>query len=258
MARFWDAVLASVVLAGCAAPVVLPPVPAYSAAVLRPMTLKAVLVAGDGSITAFDTAADRMDALLLASGRVAAADVRRLSSAPGVVARPGVATASRDRVLDAVASMHPGPGQGCLVFATSHGVARQGLYLAPYREVLTPDALDRALAEGCGNAPTVVVASSCFSGMFARGAMARANRIVLTAARPDRVSFGCGAQNEMTDYDACLLEALGAPGDRTWQEAYAAIVPCVSAREARGRFPPSAPQAWFGPAVADMVLPGRS
>jgi hypothetical protein len=172
------------------------------------------------------------------------------------VARSGVRSASLSHVLDAVAAMRPGPGQGCLVFATSHGVPRRGLYLAARDEVLSPADLDRALARGCGDAPSVVVISACFSGSFAQPPMTRANRVLLTASRADRASFGCGAGRAYTVYDRCLLGALDAGG--TWRSAYGRIRACVAGEEARGGFTPSAPQAWFGPALADMPLPTRA
>ena len=215
---------------------------------------KAVLVAGDGSLPVFDDAVAGVAARLRQRDGVAPGDIQRLSAAPAVVARAGERPASLDDVLDAVASMRPAAGQGCFVFATSHGAPGYGLVLnADGREALSPAALDRALARGCGGAPTVVVISSCFSGIFARPPMTRANRIVLTAARPDRASFGCGAGRAYTVYDRCLLSAMDAGG--AWRQAYGSIRRCVASEEKEGGFTPSEPQAWFGPAVADMPLP---
>jgi len=217
-----------------------------------PTGYKAVLVAGDASLPVFDNAVASVAARLRERG-VAKDDIQLLSAAPGVVAREGARPASLDGVLDAISTMAPGAGQGCFVFATSHGAPGAGLVLAATHEVLDPAALDAALAEGCGTAPTVVVISACFSGLYARAPMTRPNRIVLTAARPDRTSFGCGAGYTYTVYDRCLLDALGGGG--TWRQAYAAIRRCVSAVERQGRFEPSEPQAWFGPAVGDLALP---
>jgi hypothetical protein len=128
--------------------------------------------------------------------------------------------------------------------------------LAPSENFLTPAALDRALTEGCGDAPTVVIVSGCFSGGFTQPPMARDNRIVLTAAREDRPSFGCGAGSQYTFYDRCLLRAM----DRSdnWLAAYDNIRTCVSAKEKAMRFQPSEPRAWFGEMVSKLPLPGRS
>jgi hypothetical protein len=221
---------------------------------LSGLRYKAVLIAGDWSATAFDHATDAMRDRLLAS-RTAPADIQRLSAARAVIAQSGVRSAGLNHVLAAVGRMRPAAGEGCLVFATSHGAFEQGLVLVPSESFLTPAALDGALAAGCGNAPTVVVISGCFSGGFARPPMARANRIVLTAARADRSSFGCGAGFQYTVYDRCLLRAMDHA--TTWRAAYGLIEACVATRERALQFRPSEPQAWFGDAVEGMPVPER-
>ena len=215
-----------------------------------PASYKTVLIAGDYHLPVFDNAVRDVAARLRARGAVAPGDVRALSAAA-----PGARSATVGNVLRAIAAMRPGAGQGCFVFATSHGVQGVGLYLAARNEALSPALLDRALVQGCGDAPTVVVVSACFSGGFAEAPMARPNRIVLTAARPDRASFGCGAGRTYTVYDHCLLDALDRGG--TWRAAYATIQGCVAVDEQEDGFLPSEPQAWFGADVADMALPGR-
>lgn len=230
-----------------------PPAQPYGQGASAPMGFKAVLIAGDASLPVFDNAVASVAARLRERG-VAEDDIQRLSASPGVVARDGERPASLDGVLDAISTMAPGAGQGCFVFATSHGAQGAGLMLAATREVLDPAALDAALTQGCGTVPTVVVISACFSGLYARAPMTRPNRIVLTAARPDRTSFGCGAGYTYTVYDRCLLDALGGV-DGTWRRAYAAIRRCVGAVERQGEFEPSEPQAWFGLAVAGLALP---
>jgi hypothetical protein len=149
--------------------------------------------------------------------------------------------------------MNPAPGQACFVFITSHGIPNEGVALSYGDSVLRPAALDRALAIGCGNAPTVAIVSACYSGSFAGLPMARANRIVLTAARADRPSFGCGADETYTFFDQCLLHSLDY-GPR-WREVFAATRSCVEQREALENEDPSMPQGWFGAVVADLPLP---
>jgi hypothetical protein len=234
--------------------------PAGASAADAPPVLhyKAVLIAGDWSAAAFDHATSAMQQRLLAR-QVAPGDVQRLSAARGVAGRNGVQSSTVQsstlgHVLAAIEHMHPGPGEGCFVFATSHGAHGAGVVLVPSQDFLTPAALDRALEVGCGNAPTVAIISACFSGSFAKPPMARPNRVILTAAREDRTSFGCGAGFQYTVYDRCLLQAM----DRSaaWPAAYATIETCVSAREKAFRIAPSEPQAWFGDAVAGLPLPG--
>ncbi len=214
-----------------------------------------VLLAGDGSLPVFDNAADAVERRLaaLSDGR---ASVTRLSASTEFLARHHGHPATLDQVLSAIGGMRPASGQGCLVFATSHGVRHEGLYLSMGNDVLTPGELDRALLHGCGRAPTIVVVSSCFSGSFVKPPMRRANRIILTAARADRTSFGCGAGRVYTVFDQCLLGALDR--ESTWKMVHVSVRRCVRAEERREDVTPSEPQAWFGAKVADTLLPMRA
>jgi hypothetical protein len=214
----------------------------------------AVLVAGDGSLPVFDNATGKMMALLEASG-TPEQDIHRLSVAPDVLAQPKVQVASRARVLEAVAALRPGPGQACLVFLTSHGAHGPGLYLAPRREFLSPVDLDAALSAGCGSAPTVAIVSACYTGDFAAAPMAAPNRIILTAARADRPSFGCGAGRELAFYDSCLLAGLAAsPGN--WASLVGKTDDCVAKLEASDHERPSDPQSTIGASVAALPVVG--
>ena len=211
-----------------------------------------MLIAGDGRLPVFDNAVQRFQARLQNEG-VAPAGIQRLSAAPSVFAKRGIRSASLDHVLDAIRAMHPEPGQGCLVYVTSHGAPDRGIALSLTGEFLSPRALSRALAAGCGDAPTVAVVSGCFTGGFAKPPMTRANRVILTAARADRASFGCGAGYTYTVYDRCLLRAMGKAGD--WRGVYADVKTCVEDEEHASHFTPSEPQAYFGPAVDGLPLP---
>jgi hypothetical protein len=209
-----------------------------------------VLIAGDGSLQVFDHAVTA-----LARRLPPHTEITRLSASTQAMHADHLRSATLSHVVGAIAAMHPVPGQGCLVFATSHGVENEGLYLSPHDEVLTPTALDHALERGCGQAPTVVVISSCFSGSFARPPMTRDNRIILTAARPDRTSFGCHAGRTYTVYDECLLA--GMDHTATWKQLSVSVKTCVDAEERREDVTPSEPQAWFGPALGEAPLPAH-
>lgn len=239
-------------LVACASPPNLPPIGPYHAATLAAVRYRAVLIAGDASAPVFDNAVNSLANRLRESGGVVAADVQRLSAAPDKVAQKGALPASLDNVLRAIVAMRPDANQACLVFATSHGTHR-GLRLSVTGETLTPAALDDALARGCGNAPTIVVVSGCFTGDFTQAPMTRANRVVLTASRADRSSFGCSARNRFTVYDGCLLAALNA--GELWQRVNDSILKCVTAEERKRHYTASEPQAWFGPAVSAMTVP---
>jgi hypothetical protein len=218
-----------------------------------PPPMRAVLVAGDGGLRVFDNAVTAMAAWLRETSKPEPDTVVRLSANRRMIARLRVESASWQHIMRAIEAMKPASGQACFVFITSHGIHGEGVALSYDDHVLTPAALDRALSTGCGTAPTVAIVSACYSGSFARPPVARPNRIVLTAARADRPSFGCGADEAYTFFDECLLHSL----DRGphWRDVFAATQSCVEQREVREDEAPSMPQGWFGAAVDDLPVP---
>ena len=216
--------------------------------------LKAVLVAGDDELPVFDNATRYLNDRLIAAG-LPAADIHRLSASDHP--RGGAAeTTSLASIGHRIDGLKPSAGEGCLVFLSSHGHPREGVVLARSQEYLTPARLDRMLSSGCAAAPTIVVVSACYSGRFAGSPMTRPNRIILTAARSDRPSFGCGAGFTFNTFDQCFLGALD--GGETWRDIALRTKGCVATREAAMKQIPSQPQAYFGAAVLDMPAPWRA
>ena len=252
--RLISALVILPLLKACAPQQDAPPPPIETAARVI-ARYKVVLVAGDGRLPVFDNAVAGVEARM--SERASSpADIQRLSAATSVAGHDGIRAASLHNILGAIGAMKPRDGEGCFVFATSHGSAERGLWLQLTGEFLNPQSLDRALVQGCGSAPTVVIMSGCYTGIFARPPMTRANRVVLTAASADRTSFGCGAGRTYTAYDKCLLDAMDAGGD--WSRAYAQIATCVRAEERRAGVTASEPQAFFGSDNEGMPLPQRT
>jgi hypothetical protein len=209
---------------------------------------QAVLVAGDNAQPVFDNAIEAMAGLLAMRG-ITPADIHLLSASRS--ANPSAEPANAEHILARIAGLHPAPGQGCFIFITSHGQHDEGIWLAQDRDFLRPGALARALAGGCANAPTVAVLSSCYSGAFT--SLHARNRIVITAARADRPSFGCQADRTYTVFDECLLGAL--QRGRTWRAVFDTSAGCVQRREQKLRVLPSQPQASFGSEVRDLPVP---
>jgi hypothetical protein len=209
-----------------------------------------VLAAGDDAEPVFDDAAKTLARRLRAAG-VPAVDIHRLSASDAEL-RSGVEPATAENLLRRVANLPARPGDRCLVFLTSHGEHDAGLWLAVSQRALHPEELAQALSRGCAAVPTVVIVSSCYSGGFASGAMAKPNRIILTASRRDRPSFGCQVERSYTFYDGCLLGAL--PKAATWKGVFAATKSCVAAEERALGERPSEPQAYFGQAAANVPV----
>ena len=137
---------------------------------------------------------------------------------------------------------------GCLFYMTSHGLP-QGAQLD--QTILRPGVLANMLDQACGKRPTVVVISACFSGVFVP-ALARSNRMVMTAARPDRTSFGCGQDNKYPYFDECFLSSM--PAARDFGVLATRARDCVRAREVAEKMsPPSELQIWVGAELRPML-----
>ena len=207
-----------------------------------------VLAAGDDAEPVFDNAARALGQRLAAAG-VPAANIHRLS-ASGAEVGAAVEPALANVLLQRIGTLPARPGDRCLIFLTSHGERGAGLWLARSNTAVSPDQLAQALSRGCAAVPTVVVVSACYSGGFATGKMAKPNRIVLTAARNDRPSFGCQVHRVYNFFDECLLGAL--PKSATWRAVADGSRECVHRMERALGERPSEPQAYFGTVVANL------
>jgi hypothetical protein len=209
---------------------------------------QAVLAAGDDAEPVFDNATREISRRLAAAG-VPASNIHRLSAnASELDAEP----ARAEILLRRIADLPVRPGDRCLIFLTSHGERGGGLWLARSNAALGPDQLAQALSRGCAAVPTVVVVSACYSGGFATGKMAKPNRVIMTAARADRPSFGCQVHRTYNFFDECLLGVL--PRSGTWRAAFDEANLCVRRMEHALEVQPSEPQAYFGAAVAGLKL----
>lgn len=91
----------------------------------------------------------------------------------------------------------------------------------------------------------VVVISACFAGGFI-DALKDDYSIVLTAAAPNRMSFGCADDRDLTYFgEAFFRDAL--PEATSLREAFTQARKDIDAREIREGVEPSDPQAFFGP-----------
>ena len=213
----------------------------------QPAGWKAILIAGDDAEPAFDNAVDAMDQKLLGYG-LRPEDIVVLKSSAA-----DTHSASRDNIISAFDAFAPGATGGCFVFITSHGANDRGLIIKAAHSFLTPADLNGFLNVGCAEHPTVVIASGCFSGIFANGTtMPAANRTILTAARSDRTSFGCNASRQYTVFDECVLDGIGR--GIPWRAVMDKTRACVARNEAEQNFqPPSEPQIFIGRNVTQQV-----
>lgn len=138
---------------------------------------------------------------------------------------------------------------GCFAYFTSHG-SPDGIEIGD--GVLTPRQMSELVDNACAGRPSVIVVSACFSGVFVP-ALRAPDRLVLTAAAPDRTSFGCGETDRYTYFDTCTVEWLPRAGDFVTFAKDA--IACVRAHERREQVDlPSEPQLSIG-ARAPAELP---
>jgi len=144
------------------------------------------------------------------------------------------------------------------LYLSSHGLDDSSFYLhtGPGQEdYLAPEDLTQLLDEAkIGNA--VIVVSACYSGGFVP-LLKAPNRMVITAARSDRPSFGCGNTDSATWFGrAFLVEALNATHD--FAAAFGMARDTVRRREKEEGELPSQPQFFAGKAIAPVLARWRA
>lgn len=211
------------------------------------MELYSLTFAGDGSQGVFRREADYVDRLLAerfaAHGQISLANRR-----DGFSERP---LATRENLSRAIRTLAERSGPEDLVFMhlTSHGSADHQLILQQPR--LELDSLPAAelaqLLEPVAGRNLVLVISACYSGGFIEP-LKGPRRLLMTAARADRTSFGCADENDFTYFGRALYaEALQQTRDLV--EAFGLAQAKVAEREAADHYEPSEPQLWAPPEV---------
>lgn len=139
-----------------------------------------------------------------------------------------------------------------LLFVTTHGAP--GMLSTNFHEIITRDIAPIDIHEALQNAGdpnAILVLPACYSGSFAEG-LARPNRLILTGADADSVSFGCNDQNEWTYWGrAFFVEALGQTRD--FREAARLAQSIVAASEEEQDLPSSSPMIVEGEAIGRIL-----
>jgi len=198
------------------------------------------------TIEAFDNASRDLAKGFAAAG-LKPANIAGLSLRPNIIL--GTTPSSR-RTFEAIEAKTKAARSGCLIYFTSHG-SPEGIVLGN-EGLLSPVQMDGLVDQWCGERPTVVVISACYSGAFVP-VMAAANRMIMTAARPDRTSFGCSADATYPYFDACVLESLPEADDFVHLSSLTRS--CVALREQRENlWPRSEPLTSVGADVEDLLI----
>ncbi len=183
---------------------------------LKPQTpgvvdLYVVVFAGDAEENVFRNEAEYAEKLFSqrfgAEGRVIVLE----NNAATVATRPLATLTNLTWALDDVAKAMDPAEDILLVYVTTHGSADHALLVdlepLPLNQI-EPDDLADALATKPRVRWKVVVVNACYSGGFV-DALRDDSTLVITSARADRTSFGCGVDSDITYFGkAFLVEAL--------------------------------------------------
>lgn len=212
-----------------------------------------VVVAGDwhahdgGPTEGFDNARRDVSAALASIG-FKAENILQFSARPENYPSENLQPSDTQTIAVGLLGLSRKTSAGCLVYFSSHG-SPDGVLVGG--QFLHPDVFGRMLDQTCGARPTVVVISACFSGTFVP-LLKGDNRMIMTAARPDRTSFGCGQDNKYPFFDTCVLATIHAV--HSFPELADKVRACVAQRETdTGMSPPSEPQVFIGSKVASQL-----
>ncbi|MEO7325713.1 MAG: C13 family peptidase [Dokdonella sp.] len=173
--------------------------------------LYVVAFAGDAGEDVFRNEADYAEKLfgrrLDAAGHVLVLE----NNAATVSTRPLASWTNLHRTLDAIARKMDPAEDVLLLYLSSHGSENHQLLVdldpLPLNQI-EPDDLVDALKTSPRIRWKVIVINACYSGGFV-DALRDDSTMVMTSARADRTSFGCGADSDVTYFGkAFLVEAL--------------------------------------------------
>ncbi|HET7561292.1 MAG TPA: C13 family peptidase [Rhodanobacteraceae bacterium] len=233
------------------------------AAQLKPRTpgkvnLYAIVFAGDGSENVFRNEAEYFDKLF--SQRLGAkGHVLVLENNPASLSTRPLATWSNlEDALAAVAAKMDLKQDILLVYFTTHGSEDHTLLVdmdpLPLDQIGASD-LPGILAEHPFKYKVVIV-NACYSGGFIPP-LESADNMIITAARSDRSSFGCGEQSELTWFGhAFLVDALNKTDN--FRKAFTMAKVQVAAWEHHDGYQASDPQISAGAGIGAQLDRWRS
>lgn len=221
------------------------------------VNLYAIVFAGDGSQNVFRNEAEYFDKLLSerlgAKGHVIVLENNPVS----LSTRPLATWTNLEEALDGVAAKMDLKQDILLVYLTTHGSEDHTLLVD-----MDPLPLDQI---GAINLPgilaehpfkyKVVIVNACYSGGFIPP-LKGPNTMIITAARSDRSSFGCGEQSELTWFGhAFLVDALNRTTNL--QQAFRLARTKIAAWEKREDYQASDPQISVGAGIAAQLAQWR-
>ncbi|ULU24141.1 C13 family peptidase [Dyella terrae] len=177
-----------------------------------------------------------------------------LENNPGSLERHPLASWSNlEETLDGIASLMKPDEDILLLYLTTHGGEDHTLLVdmdpLPLDQIGTDD-----LSGILSKRPfkwKVVVVNACYSGGFVPS-LQGPGTLVITAARADRSSFGCGSDSDITYFGhAWLVDGLNHTTD--FMEAYRQASSEIAKWETKDKLTPSEPQMSVGTGIAEQL-----
>ena len=171
--------------------------------------------------------------------------------------RPLATWSNLESALDALSGVMKKDEDILVLYLTSHGDHDHNLLVdldpLPLDQIGAPDLAD-ILAKRQFKWKVVVV-NACYSGGFVPP-LKGPGTLVLTAARADRSSFGCGSDSDITYFGrAWLVDALNRTPD--FIDAFKQARTEIAQWESRDRLTPSEPQIDLGAGIAEQLARWR-
>ena len=217
-----------------------------------------VTFAGDGDEDVFRNEVDFVERQFSERFDAAGHIITLVNNPQTLTKRPLASLSNLETALNAVAEKMDRDNDILMLFLTSHGSKDHELYVGmdplPLDQI-APDDLSDALDD----TPIrwkVVVISACYSGGFI-DALSNPNTMVITAARADRSSFGCGTKSQITDFGrAFFVEGLN--HNDTFDAAFAEANELIRKWEDRDHETHSEPQFVKAPPIEEKLKEWRA
>jgi hypothetical protein len=178
----------------------------------------------------------------------------RLVNSLETLGRLPLANVSNLRIaLDAIAAKMNPDEDVLFLYLTSHGSPDHELAVRfwPLRLNDFPAATLKTLLDDAGIRYRVIVVSACYSGGFI-DAVKDESSLIITAARGDRTSFGCGHEQDFTYFgEAFFAEALEL--EPSFVEAFGMARERIASREQAEGLEPSQPQIHLGQDIVPVL-----
>jgi hypothetical protein len=177
-----------------------------------------------------------------------------LENNPGSLEKHPLATWSNlEETLDGLATLMKPDEDILLLYLTTHGDEDHNLLVdmdpLPLDQIGAGDLLD-ILAKRPFKWKVLVV-NACYSGGFVPP-LQGAGTLVITAARADRSSFGCGSDSDITYFGhAWLVDGLNHTAD--FMQAFRLASTEIAQWEAKDKLTPSEPQMSVGTGIAEQL-----